>query len=370
VWNELNGVACARISLCFAVGDRFDFVQSAPFANYRTLIQRWNGSSWSIMSSPNSASGDNTLAKVSCVSASFCVAVGRAGVYQQKGQGLIEEWNGIAWSIVRPPDISGSGGSLLTDVSCFSISLCLAVGQYTSTEGKGNTFGLVEQWTGSSWHVVPSPHTGVLKAVNCVSSSLCFALGLDSFVQGQHLVSEVIVETWNGSSWAVDAFPNLGELDGMDCAVPSLCFAVGFGGAGDGSISQPLIERWNGLSWATIASPLSCPIDSKYGRPVSNQLSRVSCANASLCFAAGNRYSGQGADQLIQQWNGSSWIVDSLPRISSSSTPNHPLADVACAKSTTCFAVGWNNDYGDVRTLVERWNGSSWSVAQAPNYHG
>jgi hypothetical protein len=367
VWNELNGVACAGTSLCFAVGDHFEFAQTAPFKNYRTLIQRWNGSSWSLISSPNTV-GDSRLAKVSCVNASHCVAVGSVAANAQEWQALIEEWNGTAWSTVAPPVIGGSLKSLLSDVSCFGASLCFAVGEYTTG---ANGFSLVEEWTGSSWHVVPSSHTGVLKAVTCASSSLCFALGVDSFRRGSGLVDEVIIETWNGFSWTTDTFPQLGlgELDGIGCAGPSLCFAAGYGGANDGSNSQPLIERWNGLSWATIKSPPSSPIDSLYGKPMGNRLSRVHCLSASLCFAAGNRYSVHGADQLIQRWNGLSWEIDSLPKISSSPTPNHTLADVVCAARTICFTVGSNNDYGDVRTLVERWNGSTWSVAESPNFH-
>jgi hypothetical protein len=43
----------------------------------QTLIEKWNGSTWSLVSSPNrSSTQDNDLDGVSCVSSSFCMAAG------------------------------------------------------------------------------------------------------------------------------------------------------------------------------------------------------------------------------------------------------------------------------------------------------
>jgi hypothetical protein len=42
----------------------------------QTLIESWNGSVWSIASSPDSGAGDNTLDAVSCSSSIYGTAVG------------------------------------------------------------------------------------------------------------------------------------------------------------------------------------------------------------------------------------------------------------------------------------------------------
>ena len=63
----------------------------------RTLAEAWNGSSWSILWTPNVASqGQNVLSGVSCVSQSSCVAVGESYDNNLPGSGdpLVEAWNG------------------------------------------------------------------------------------------------------------------------------------------------------------------------------------------------------------------------------------------------------------------------------------
>src|SRR5438105_4462155 len=69
--NTLTGVTCTSASNCWAVGY---FNNDAAV---QTLIERWDGSSWTTVSSPNgSASENNYLNGVTCVSASECWAVG------------------------------------------------------------------------------------------------------------------------------------------------------------------------------------------------------------------------------------------------------------------------------------------------------
>jgi hypothetical protein len=74
------------------------------------------------------------LGGVSCTSAINCVAVGYytngSGVYQT----LIETWDGTAWSITSSPDPGPTGTSDNLDaVSCTSSMSCMAVG--TPNEG-------------------------------------------------------------------------------------------------------------------------------------------------------------------------------------------------------------------------------------------
>src|SRR2546421_8709731 len=72
VSQALQSVACATASECWAVGSYyFD-----PNFN-QTLIMRWDGRSWSIVSSPNtSPAQSNALHSVACASPTQCWAVG------------------------------------------------------------------------------------------------------------------------------------------------------------------------------------------------------------------------------------------------------------------------------------------------------
>src|SRR5213594_2470128 len=69
--SGLNGVSCASASSCIAVGFYLD---GSGFS--RTLIEKWDGTSWTAASSPNASSASNSLSGVSCASAGSCTAVG------------------------------------------------------------------------------------------------------------------------------------------------------------------------------------------------------------------------------------------------------------------------------------------------------
>ena len=56
----------------------------------------WDGTSWSVLSSPDPDSGWNTLNGVSCVAASDCFAVGYASASSGPIYPLIEEWERLA----------------------------------------------------------------------------------------------------------------------------------------------------------------------------------------------------------------------------------------------------------------------------------
>ena len=63
---SVNGVACATSDFCVAVGQQNEF-------NATTLIQQWNGSSWSLVPGAT-PSQSGILSGVSCAGPSFCVS--------------------------------------------------------------------------------------------------------------------------------------------------------------------------------------------------------------------------------------------------------------------------------------------------------
>src|SRR5207247_800044 len=105
---DLLGVTCVSASQCWAVGDYY------PGSYAQTLTERWDGISWAIVPSPNTNTGqDQTLYGVTCTSASDCWAVGTYDPGGDVGLGLIERWNGTSWAIVSSPNV---GPTYLTDV--------------------------------------------------------------------------------------------------------------------------------------------------------------------------------------------------------------------------------------------------------------
>ena len=158
-------------SECVAVGSTY--TGSAT----ETLAEVWNGTVWSVVSSPNVGTSDDELLSVSCVSVSECVAVGYVDIGNYVLETLVMVWDGTEWSIMSSPN-AGTSDDGLRSVSCVSVSECVAVG-YTNT---GSAYeALVMAWDGMVWSVVTSPNAGTgddgLESVSCVSVSDCVAAG-------------------------------------------------------------------------------------------------------------------------------------------------------------------------------------------------
>src|SRR5439155_241379 len=147
--NYLNGVTCASASECWAVGSYSNY----NYSNNLTLIEKWDGTSWSIVTSPNTGT-QHSLSGATCASDSSCSAVcdySVNGYYQT----LLEEWDRTSWSIVTSPN-SGTSDNLY-DATCASDSECWAVGVASGGNGiSGLT--LIEKWDGTSWSIVTSPN--------------------------------------------------------------------------------------------------------------------------------------------------------------------------------------------------------------------
>ena len=121
--NELNGVTCRTHTSCEAVGDYS--VGSGPA---RTLVESWNGRTWTYVSSPNATPRSNVLASVSCTTSSSCVAVGFYVFGSEYYKTLIESWNGFDWSVTPSPNPSAA--SQLLGVICTDRTSCEAVGYH------------------------------------------------------------------------------------------------------------------------------------------------------------------------------------------------------------------------------------------------
>jgi len=158
--NEGNGaelVAVAALSTndIWGVGD-FDT------AGYRhTLTEFWNGKSWKIVSSPNGQKILNQLTSVAAVSTNDVWAVGHYRKDFSSDSTLIEHWDGTQWSIVSSPNTS-SPINFLNSVVVGSTKNVWAVGSHVDFTKNGNVVyhALVEHWDGTQWSVVPSADPG------------------------------------------------------------------------------------------------------------------------------------------------------------------------------------------------------------------
>ena len=141
--GAMSAVSCTSPSACIAVGNRED-----PTGAQVTLAERGNGSTWSVLPTPNPPGVDiSSLSGVSCTSASFCMAVGSART-SVRDLALAEVWDGRSWSIQQMP--APAGGLFINGVSCTSASACVAVGSYFATTSEQP---LAEVWNGTAWSI-------------------------------------------------------------------------------------------------------------------------------------------------------------------------------------------------------------------------
>lgn len=348
--QSLSSVTCTSASNCWAVGT----YANASFVN-QTLIERWNGSSWSIIASPSSAANQpNYLNAVSCASASDCVAVGSRGATPSE-QTLILRWNGSSWSIVTSPN-TGNGHNNLYGVTCTPAADCWAVG-YATIGNVQQT--LITRWNGTLWSTVLSPNGGVaqnttLFAVTCVGATICWAVGSTSPAGGQ----QAFTARWDGSSWVSVAAASVAgahRFAGVHCATASDCWAVGTRPADD--IQQALLERWNGTSWDVIPSASGLT-------PTQNTLIGSTCVTSTDCWAVGGYSTGTALRTKTQHWNGLAWSV--IPSPNPSAT-NSTLYSISCVTSSDCWAVGYAAGLSAFQTTTMHWDGATWSLVASPN---
>jgi hypothetical protein len=334
--SNLGGVSCLPLGRCVAVGNTAT----------ESLIEAGNGIAWSRVPAPptpnNRSSTD--LAGVSCISAKFCAAAGNEGVEggspdSSGDEALVDTWNGMTWSEgeAQTPQIR----SPLKAVSCVSASFCVAVGSRVRAL---TTFAstLVEMWNGETWSRVESPNgppaegripfpaSSVLSGVSCVSSTFCMAVGWYGKFLGY--VEKPLIETWNGTEWSVVPSPvreTAGEdaLKGVSCVNARQCVAVGAAGG-------TLAESWNGREWSILETP-----NPTGGERIT--LNGVSCIPWGSCAAVGSDTTANGSQTLVETSQGSKW---SLARSANSAGGQGQLSGVSCVPFffllRSCVAVG------------------------------
>ena len=395
VYNQLNGIS--------AVPGSPNELWAVGTAGTVTLVLHWNGTTWSIVSSPNAGTNPN-LSSVAAISSGDVWAVGYTG-----GSGgnitFTMHWNGSTWSVVSSLNPSSTVNQLL-GVTALATNNVLAVGNYMNT----NTHTLqtlLLKWNGTSWLQVAGDNTGPtglsfqLTAASTITSSDIWSVGYDGSTLAEHyngtgwsiastpnagvgknVINTVsgssstdvweagyywagaeqltLIEHWNGVNWSIVPSANSGKvynvLNGIVAISPTNAWAVGSADSGN-SDQTTLILHWDGTSWSVISSPSP-------GTAGLNVLYGVTANSASDIWAAGSLQSNGSPEQtLIEHYNGSTWSVVSSPNVSGT---NSGLFSVTGLGQNNVWAVGYSGS-GWWTALVEHWNGSSWSIIPSPN---
>jgi hypothetical protein len=349
----LTGLTCASTSSCFSSGF-FISTGGSVFG----LSEEWNGTSWGTLT----VSGLSTKAavtdalEVSCGAPTNCMTVGEHYNNPKLPVQFADTLNTV-WSPVKWNNPAGAAWSVLDDVKCVGTNFCMAIGIFSHTSGGGRA--LAELWNGSSWRLLTAPNpakatTSDLSALYCQSTTDCQAVGVAKNA-AKHFFN--FAEHWNGSRWPLATVPNVPRrnnvLNDVACFAPGECIAVG-----DTSVSgmlHPLVLRLHAGRWRIVSTPALSGAG----------LAGVSCPATTLCVAAGFH----GTSPLTEKWNGAKWVVLKTAR-TGGARPADSLQHIACVSVTHCVAVSirYNSRrrIGN-RTLIEVWNGASWSVQTSVN---
>lgn len=205
-------------------------------------------------------------------------------------------------------------------------------------------------WVGQVAAVPPEPN-GELTAVSCPTSQWCAAVG--SFTDRSYRVRPLF-ETFNRRRWRrarstdwpdFSAPPSTasGSFRAVSCASSVACVAVGSTGYNPRTSGfSTLAARWNGRTWSAMPAPAGYVTDA------------VSCVSKRVCVAV-----GEGA----ARWDGRRWTAEWVPDPSGLGVR---LTSVSCPGPKECLAAGEADASGNGVGVLERWDGTRWSVVGAP----
>lgn len=339
--DYLLGVSCTGPTFCVAAGYYSSTVPAtssvSAYVNYNTLIEQWDGSTWSIADSPNDNGGEpstvivnNFLYGVSCATPDFCMA---AGVYDcwacdanvPGATGMyVEQWDGSSWTLHGVPYPSGVNNVVPSAITCVSTSFCLMAASYSDSQSIVHALNMA--WNGSAWSRVPAPDNP-LTGLSCTSRTYCIGVG------------GYAADVWNGSSLSptapLPAQPSgsiAASMTGVSCPGPADCRAVGVWDD-NGITNQTLIDSWDGSAWTAVAAPDPAAGD--------NMLLSLSCSSDSFCASSGDGDNGttQGSTTLIVQFDGATW--QGAPSPDAANATFNFLLGVSCPTDGFCMAVGY-----------------------------
>jgi hypothetical protein len=253
-----------------------------------TLIVHWDGTAWSLIPSPNPSSFDSELFAVSAWSAADIWAVGRqtSGAANAPLQSLAEHWDGSLWSTITTPN-TASGDNEILGVAALEAGHAVGVGygnyvQVSSTPRRSEGWDLVA--SGSSTNNISvggssldAPTTNALQAVSRSGAGL-WAVGYTrpDLTTSAVRRSSVVPATWNpsthtltwGSAASSDNPSATNDVFSAVSAVsPYTFWATGYE-TSPSNVQQTLTEIYCALQF-NLSAPLSVTAGSPFSITIS-----------------------------------------------------------------------------------------------------
>jgi hypothetical protein len=340
------------------------FVVTIAMLNFSSpsLSAQECGTAWRIVPCPNFGADNNELYGVDAASANDVWAVGR---YDDPAgyKTLSLRWNGSAWNVVPTPNV-GSSFNQLFSVAAISPDNAWAVG--ASSNDNLIHQPLIAHWEGTEWSIVPAAlapgSSAFLYGIAAIGADDIWAVG---YIQVGFSAQQPLTMHWDGTSWSLVTSPstspaNRDILWAVSALAADNIWATGYSADAVTGEIRTLIQHWNGSAWSIVPSPN--PTGSIY-----NFSWGIEAVSATDVWVMGRSYAGDLYPTLIERWNGSAWSITPSP----SKQFYNELFDAAALSSTDVWAVGRNGGgFSDNIAMVMHWNGSAWSVVANPNPPG
>lgn len=332
-----------------------------------------------IVPSPSPTIAGNTLNAVAAVSAKEAWAVGFQNENQLNGaRTLAEHWDGAHWTVVASPNPGSTPacqgantGNVVNAVAELSSANVWAVG--FSFDCSSDLKPMILHFDGTTWRAVPSPalrtnDNATLNGIAAIAPNNVYAVGYQPAQNGAVLP---LVEHFDGHSWSVVAVPDADSpgvvLTSVSADSANDVWAVGTSTDQPTVSIQTLVEHFDGTQWAIVPSPNPLP------KAFLNQnvLSSVKATSRSDVTAAGFILDSSELRELtlIEHWDGVQWSVVNSANASTDSGALNTLTGVSGFSSNDLYAVGFfgnSSTSGEPETLVEHFNGTSWTIVPSP----
>jgi hypothetical protein len=231
-----------------------------PYKPEVTLVMHWDGTSWTRVASPNPAAFVNRLTVVKAFAPNDVWASGDLeSASGQPFSNVTMHWNGSNWSTVSTPEsatvVGGTSGSdvwfmgstpwhwngaSFTQVPGPVSYRIVAVSPSAAWGIESTATGayVLNRWNGSTWSTFETlPANYSPSGLTALSATDVWAVGSQTDASGNEAT---LTLQWNGTAWNTVPSPNPSPgsfpyLEGAAAAMPSTVFAAGQGTGTDGA---------------------------------------------------------------------------------------------------------------------------------------
>ncbi len=248
VSSQLYSLAAVSATDVWAVG-----VVLSPSAHKAwTLIEHWNGQRWSIVFDQGNRPTPGWAWGVTTISANNVRVFGYKQVNAHQLQALIERWDGSRWHDVTTPQFAKVSDAIFS-LSVISANDMWAIGQsvHTLPDQQGTTtMVLLAHWDGQKWSRLPDPSW--LVGANSLSSQVLAVAKNNVWVAGSILESgqtRALVAHWDGKTWKRIQLPQPDGNYGAETFVQGIAvsggavWVVGWIAGSEGTPNHLLIEQ-------------------------------------------------------------------------------------------------------------------------------